>query len=89
VAGTRDGFATAKSGDCLRGRWYAATLVDVHQGYRTLTGVQGQFRGDANFFKWIGEALLLEEARQNVSIEAGKFARPSLSGPSDSSTAPK
>ncbi|MGC1415343.1 MAG: c-type cytochrome [Candidatus Acidiferrum sp.] len=31
----------------------------VIQGYRTLTGVQKQFADDSDFFKWIGEALLL------------------------------
>jgi len=34
-------------------------------------------------------SIQIEEVRQNVPIEAGKFSRPSLSGPSDSSTAPK
>jgi photosynthetic reaction center cytochrome c subunit len=31
----------------------------VIQGYRMLTEVQQQFRDDSDFFKWIGEALLL------------------------------
>jgi hypothetical protein len=34
-------------------------------------------------------SIQIEEVRQNVPIEAGKFARPSSSGTSDSSTAPK
>jgi hypothetical protein len=34
-------------------------------------------------------SIQIEQVRQNVPIEAGKFARPSLSGPSDSSRAPK
>jgi photosynthetic reaction center cytochrome c subunit len=31
----------------------------VIQGYRMLTAVQQQFQDDSDFFKWIGEALLL------------------------------
>jgi photosynthetic reaction center cytochrome c subunit len=31
----------------------------VIRGYRALTEVQRQFRNDADFFKWIGEALLI------------------------------
>ena len=31
----------------------------IIQGYRDLTEVQGQFANDGDFFKWIGEALLL------------------------------
>ena len=31
----------------------------IIEGYRDLTEVQGQFPNDSDFFKWIGEALLL------------------------------
>jgi len=31
----------------------------IIQGYRTMTEVQRQFTGDSDFFKWIGEALLV------------------------------
>jgi len=41
----------------------------VIQGYRDLTEVQGQFADDSDFFKWIGEALLL--AKQTTDA---KFA---------------
>ena len=40
----------------------------IIQGYRTLTGVQGQFRGDADFFKWIGEALLLAKQTPDAKL---------------------
>jgi tetratricopeptide (TPR) repeat protein len=40
----------------------------IIQGYRTLTGVQGQFRGDADFFKWIGEALLLAKQTADAKL---------------------
>ncbi len=33
----------------------------IVQGYRTLTEVQAQFSNDSDFFKWIGEALLLAQ----------------------------
>jgi photosynthetic reaction center cytochrome c subunit len=35
------------------------SLSFIVQGYRTLTEVQGQFTNDSDFFKWIGEALLI------------------------------
>src|SRR5262252_7887786 len=40
----------------------------IIQGYRMLTGVQGQFRGDADFFKWIGEALLLAKQTSQAKL---------------------
>ena len=40
----------------------------IIQGYRALTGVQGQFRGDADFFKWIGEALLLAKQTSDAKL---------------------
>jgi tetratricopeptide (TPR) repeat protein len=40
----------------------------IIQGYRALTGVQGQFRGDADFFKWIGEALLLAKQTPDAKL---------------------
>jgi photosynthetic reaction center cytochrome c subunit len=39
----------------------------IVQGYRTLTEVQAQFSNDSDFFKWIGEALLL--AQQNAEAK--------------------
>jgi|HubBroStandDraft_6_1064221.scaffolds.fasta_scaffold11030_2 photosynthetic reaction center cytochrome c subunit len=33
----------------------------IVQGYRTLTEVQAEFSNDSDFFKWIGEALLLAQ----------------------------
>jgi photosynthetic reaction center cytochrome c subunit len=39
----------------------------IIQGYRTLTEVQRQFTNDSDFFKWIGEALLL--ARQPADAQ--------------------
>jgi photosynthetic reaction center cytochrome c subunit len=40
----------------------------VIQGYRTLTEVQQQFRDDSDFFKWIGEALLLGKRTGDAKI---------------------
>jgi tetratricopeptide (TPR) repeat protein len=40
----------------------------IIQGYRALTAVQGQFRGDADFFKWIGEALLLAKQTPDAKL---------------------
>jgi len=40
----------------------------IIQGYRALTGVQRQFRGDADFFKWIGEALLLAKQTSDAKL---------------------
>jgi photosynthetic reaction center cytochrome c subunit len=39
----------------------------VH-GYRTLTEVQAQFSNDSDFFKWIGEALLLAQQTSEAKI---------------------
>jgi photosynthetic reaction center cytochrome c subunit len=40
----------------------------IVQGYRTLTEVQSQFSGDSDFFKWIGEALLLAQQTAEAKI---------------------
>ncbi len=40
----------------------------IIQGYRTLTGVQRQFTNDGDFFKWIGEALLLGKETSDAKI---------------------
>jgi photosynthetic reaction center cytochrome c subunit len=40
----------------------------IIQGYRTLTGVQQQFKNDSDFFKWIGEALLLGKQTSDAKI---------------------
>ena len=39
----------------------------IVQGYRTLTEVQARYSNDSDFFKWIGEALLL--AQQNAEAK--------------------
>jgi photosynthetic reaction center cytochrome c subunit len=39
----------------------------VH-GYRTLAEVQAQFSNDSDFFKWIGEALLLAQQTSEANI---------------------
>ena len=40
----------------------------IVQGYRTLTEVQAQFSDDSDFFKWIGEALLLAQQTSEAKI---------------------
>ena len=40
----------------------------IVQGYRTLTEVQQQFSDDSEFFKWIGEALLLARKPAEAQI---------------------
>jgi photosynthetic reaction center cytochrome c subunit len=40
----------------------------VVQGYRALTEVQRQFSSDSDFFKWIGEALLLGRKTADAKI---------------------
>ena len=40
----------------------------IIQGYRTLTEVQRQFSNDRDFFKWIGEALLLGKQTADAKI---------------------
>jgi photosynthetic reaction center cytochrome c subunit len=40
----------------------------IVQGYRTLTEVQAQFSNDSEFFKWIGEALLLAQQTSEAKI---------------------
>ncbi len=40
----------------------------IVQGYRTLTEVQAQFSDDSEFFKWIGEALLLAQQNSEAKI---------------------
>jgi photosynthetic reaction center cytochrome c subunit len=41
---------------------------DIIKGYRTLTEVQRQFANDSDFFKWIGEALLLGKQTSDAKI---------------------
>jgi photosynthetic reaction center cytochrome c subunit len=43
----------------------------ILQGYRMLTAVQEQFSGDSDFFKWIGQALLIgkQDAEAQVALE--------------------
>jgi photosynthetic reaction center cytochrome c subunit len=38
------------------------------QGYRALTEVQGQFSNDSEFFKWIGEALLVAKQTSDAKL---------------------
>jgi photosynthetic reaction center cytochrome c subunit len=40
----------------------------VVEGYRMLTEVQGQFTNDPEFFKWIGEALLLAKQTPDAKL---------------------
>jgi photosynthetic reaction center cytochrome c subunit len=40
----------------------------IVKGYRTLTEVQQQFANDSDFFKWIGEALLLAQQTSEAKI---------------------
>jgi photosynthetic reaction center cytochrome c subunit len=40
----------------------------VVQGYRVLTEVQGQFANDPDFFKWIGQALLLGKQTADAKL---------------------
>jgi tetratricopeptide (TPR) repeat protein len=40
----------------------------IVQGYRDLTEVQRQFPNDSDFFKWIGEALLLAKQTSDAQI---------------------
>jgi photosynthetic reaction center cytochrome c subunit len=40
----------------------------IVQGYRALTAVQAQFSNDGDFFKWIGEALLLAQQTSEAKI---------------------
>jgi tetratricopeptide (TPR) repeat protein len=54
----------------------------IIQGYRMLTEVQRQFTGDSEFFKWIGEALLLGKQPSEAKFA---FERASQLDP-DSST---
>jgi tetratricopeptide (TPR) repeat protein len=44
----------------------------VVEGYRILTGVQRDFSGDADFFKWIGEALLLARQTPEAKVALGR-----------------
>jgi hypothetical protein len=41
---------------------------DIIKGYRALTEVQRQFANDSDFFKWIGEALLLGKQTSDAKI---------------------
>ncbi len=43
----------------------------ILQGYQMLTSVQEQFSGDSDFFKWIGQALLIgkQDAEAQVALE--------------------
>jgi photosynthetic reaction center cytochrome c subunit len=40
----------------------------IVQGYRALTEVQRQFANDSDFFKWIGEALLLAKQTSDAKL---------------------
>jgi photosynthetic reaction center cytochrome c subunit len=40
----------------------------IIQGYRTLTEVQRQFTNDSDFFKWIGEALLVGKQTSDAKL---------------------
>jgi hypothetical protein len=40
----------------------------IIQGYRTLTEVQRQFTNDPDFFKWIGEALLVAKQSSDAKL---------------------
>jgi photosynthetic reaction center cytochrome c subunit len=40
----------------------------IIQGYRTLTEVQRQFTNDSDFFKWIGEALLVGKQTADAKL---------------------
>ncbi len=40
----------------------------IIQGYRTLTEVQKQFADDSDFFKWIGEALLIGKQTSDANF---------------------
>jgi photosynthetic reaction center cytochrome c subunit len=44
------------------------SLPYIVQGYRALTEVQSQFSDDSDFFKWIGEALLLAQQTAEAKI---------------------
>lgn len=44
----------------------------VIEGYRILTGVQQQFSADPEFFKWIGEALLLAKQTPDAKLAFGR-----------------
>jgi photosynthetic reaction center cytochrome c subunit len=44
----------------------------VVEGYRILTGVQQQFSNDPEFFKWIGEALLLAKQTPDAKLAFGR-----------------
>jgi photosynthetic reaction center cytochrome c subunit len=44
----------------------------VVQGYRALTEVQAQFTNDSDFFKWIGEALLLGKQNSDAKLAFGR-----------------
>jgi photosynthetic reaction center cytochrome c subunit len=41
---------------------------DIIKGYRALTEVQRQFANDSDFFKWIGEALLLGKQTSDAKV---------------------
>jgi tetratricopeptide (TPR) repeat protein len=44
----------------------------VIEGYRILTSVQQQFSNDPEFFKWIGEALLLAKQTTDAKLAFGR-----------------
>src|ERR1700691_2121690 len=44
------------------------SLPFIVQGYRALTEVQSQFSADSEFFKWIGDALLLAQQTSEAKI---------------------
>ena len=62
----------------------------IVQGYRTLTEVQAQFANDGDFFKWIGEALLLAQqtAEAKIAFERALELNPDSPLAEDSAASP-
>jgi photosynthetic reaction center cytochrome c subunit len=62
----------------------------IVQGYRTLTEVQAQFANDSDFFKWIGEALLLAQqtAEAKIAFERALELTPNSPLAEDSAASP-
>src|ERR1700690_717151 len=62
----------------------------IVQGYRTLAEVQAQFANDGDFFKWIGEALLLAQqtAEAKIAFERALELNPNSPLAEDSAASP-
>ena len=62
----------------------------IVQGYRTLTEVQAQFANDGDFFRWIGEALLLAQqtAEAKIAFERALELNPNSPLAEDSAASP-